>query len=503
MTATPEVRTEAETDVELAACFPASFLWGAATAAYQIEGATRDDGRGPSIWDQFSHTPGKTRDGDTGDVAADHYHLMERDVDLMARLGLGAYRFSIAWPRILPDGAGAANARGLDFYDRLVDRLLQRGIAPVPTLYHWDLPTALQDGGGWLTRGTALAFADYAEAVARRLGDRVTRWITLNEPWCSAYLGYGTGAHAPGMSSLEAAATAAHHLLLAHGWAVPRLRACSRADNRVGITLNLTPVYAADRRPDTLFAQQQADRFHNRWFLDPIFHGQYPARFFERLGVPQPPIADGDLAAIAAPLDFLGINYYSRLLMRAAEEQSQQPRSAPYFDGEIVGPVPGSAYSDMGWEIYPEGLVDILLRVHQDYHPAAIAVTENGAAFDDVWDGSDGVRDERRRDYLREHIQALAVARMLGVPVEGYFAWSLMDNFEWAEGYSRRFGIVYVDYPSQRRIVKESGRWYAELLALHRAQTRRADGPGDGRGDDTSAVRPRRPSRPTQPRRRG
>jgi len=471
MTARPDLRADAEndatSDADLAACFPANFLWGAATAAYQIEGATREDGRGPSIWDRFSATPGKTKDGDTGDIAADHYHLMERDVGLMAGLGLGAYRFSIAWPRILPEGTGAVNARGLDFYDRLVDRLLERGIAPVATLYHWDLPAALEDRGGWLARDTALAFAEYAEVVTRRLGDRAIRWITLNEPWCSAYLGYGTGAHAPGVRSMGAAAAAAHHLLLAHGLAVPRLRASSRPDTPVGITLNLTPVYAADDRPETLRAQRQADRFHNRWFLDPIFHGAYPAGLFEGLDAPPPPIQDGDLASIAAPLDFLGVNYYSRNLIRG--------------DGDR-GPAPDSAYTDMGWEIYPEGLADMLLRVHHDYAPRAIAVTENGAAFHDAWDGGPRVRDARRADYLREHIQALAVARLLGVPVEGYFAWSLMDNFEWAEGYSRRFGIVYVDYPSGRRIVKDSGRWYAELLATHRAQA--------ARGDAVVAVRP-------------
>jgi beta-glucosidase len=465
---------ETEMDTELAAAFPASFLWGAATASFQIEGATREDGRGPSIWDRFCATPGCVKDGDTGDVAVDHYHLMERDVELMARLGLSAYRFSIAWPRVLPEGRGAVNARGLDFYDRLVDKLLAHGIAPVPTLYHWDLPAALEDEGGWLNRGTALAFAEYAEVVARRLGDRVPSWITLNEPWCAAYLGYGTGSHAPGLRSMAAAMTAGHHMLLGHGLAVPRLRELARPGSQVGITLNLTPIYAADRRTETLIAQQQADRFHNRWFLDPIFVGAYPARFFERLDVAAPAIAEGDLETIAAPLDFLGVNYYSRLMIRAESEDAtgDQPRTGPYFNGQIVGPLAGSSYTAMGWEIYPEGLVDLLLRLHQEYSPPAILITENGAAYDDVWDGGERVLDLKRREYLREHIQALAVALMLDVPVQGYFAWSLMDNFEWAEGYSRRFGMVYVDYPSRRRIVKESGRWYADFLATHRAQAR-------------------------------
>jgi beta-glucosidase len=472
MTATPEVRAESERDEELAACFPPTFLWGAATAAYQIEGAASDGGRGPSIWDHFSRTPGKTQDGDTGDVAADHYHRMGDDVELMATLGLGAYRFSIAWPRIVPNGMGPVNAQGLDFYDRLVDQLLERGIIPMPTLYHWDLPLALHERGGWLNRATAVAFAEYAETVAGRLGDRVTRWITLNEPWCSSYLGYGTGVHAPGSSSIEAAVTAAHHLLLAHGLAVPRLRAHARSDAQVGITLNLTPVYAADSRAETLRAQQRVDSFHNRWFLDPIFRGTYPEHFFEELGVPPPPIGDGDLARIAVPIDFLGVNYYSRLLIRAHDAHDSPPDWSPYSGAQIVGPVLGSSYTDMGWEVYPEGLADVLLSVSQDYNPRAILVTENGAAYPDIWEGGDHVHDAQRVKYLRQHIHALAVSLLVGVPVEGYFAWSLMDNFEWAEGYSRRFGLAYVDYPSQRRIVKDSGRWYSELLAFHRDQSK-------------------------------
>ncbi len=300
------------------------------------------------------------------------------------------------------------------------------------------------------------------------------RWITLNEPWCAAYLGYGTGVHAPGVQGMQAAVTAAHHLLLAHGLAVPRLRALSRPTSQVGITLNLTPIYAADRRPATLVAQQQADRFHNRWFLDPIFVGAYPARFFERLAVSEPEIADGDLATIAAPLDFLGVNYYSRLVIEARSEGARS-RTGPYFDGQVVGPLPGSASTAMGWEVYPEGLLDLLLRLQQEYSPPAILVTENGAAYDDEWDGGDRVVDVQRRQYLREHLEALAVALLLGVPVEGYCAWSLLDNFEWAEGYSRRFGIVYVDYPTQRRVIKESGRWYAGLLAAHRERAHRIE----------------------------
>jgi beta-glucosidase len=473
MTATPDTRTDAARQRDLASSFPATFLWGAATAAYQVEGATREDGRGPSIWDQFAKTPGKVRDGDTGDVATDHYHLMEHDIDLMAHLGLRAYRFSIAWPRVLPEGRGTVNAAGLDFYDRLVDRLLERRITPVATLYHWDLPLALHERGGWLSRETALAFAEYAEVVARRLGDRVARWITLNEPWCSAYLGYGTGVHAPGMRDMQAAVDAAHHLLLAHGLAMPRLRALVQPHAQVGITLNLTPIYAVDNRQETLRAVRRMDMFHNRWFLDPTFRATYPERLFADLGTSSPPVQGDDLATIAAPLDFLGVNYYSRLLIRGQDVQRLRASSAPLFEAsEAVGPVPGSVYTAMGWEVYPDGLVDIVLRVHNDYAPRAITVTENGAAYADVWDGGDRVHDARRKEYLRKHIQALAVALLLGAPLDGYFAWSLLDNFEWAEGYSRRFGIVYVDYPTQRRVIKDSGRWYAELVAAHGAAYR-------------------------------
>jgi beta-glucosidase len=456
--------------------FPAGFMWGAATAAYQVEGAARKDGRGPSIWDHFAATPGNTYRGETGDVAADHYHQMEQDVALMAELGIGAYRFSISWPRVLPQGTGIVNPRGLDFYDRLVDTLLSNGITPVATLYHWDLPLALHEQGGWLTRDTAHAFAAYAEVVARRLGDRIAWWITLNEPWCSAYLGYGIGVHAPGVRDRRAAATAGHHLLLAHGLAIPRLRTHTRPEAQLGIALNLTPVYAADDRAQTLRAQTLADIFHNRWFLDPIFRGVYPAELEPDLVVSPLSIEDGDLALIAAPLDFLGVNYYSRLLVRA-HGQAQQggslqvPVSETY---EVVGPVPGSAYTEMGWEVYPQGLIDLLARVDREYTPRAIAVTENGAAYSDRWDGGEQVRDPQRVKYLRLHIQALAETLARGIPLKGYLLWSLLDNYEWAEGYSKRFGIVYVDYPTQRRIVKDSGRWYAAFLEAQRERSKGA-----------------------------
>lgn len=445
--------------------FPATFLWGAATSAYQIEGAIAEDGRGPSIWDRFAATPGATYQGHTGTVAADHYHRMYDDVRLMAKLGLGAYRFSIAWPRVLPEGTGAVNARGLDFYDRLVDALLARGITPAITLYHWDLPLALEKRGGWLNREIAYAFADYAEIVARRLGDRVDWWLTHNEPWCAAFLGYGIGIHAPGMKDLGAACVAGHHLLLSHGLALPRLRAHTHQDAQLGITLNLGPVYPNDETLETRQACARADAFVNRWFLDPIFRGSYPEGLFTNLGVAPPPVEPGDFAIIQAPIDYLGVNYYSRKVIRARREATSGALDPRGF--EEVARVPGASYTQMGpgWEVYPAGLTDLLVRLKDEYAPRAIVVTENGAAYDDQWDGSCQVNDPERLAYIREHIGALGRALAQDVPLRGYFLWSLLDNFEWAEGYSKRFGMIYVDYATQRRVVKASGRWYADFLA--------------------------------------
>jgi beta-glucosidase len=454
-------------DTHVTPVFPADFLWGAATASYQIEGAAYEDGRGPSIWDQFAAIPGKVHQGENGDVATDHYHRMPEDVALMAELGLNAYRFSIAWPRILPRGTGTVNEQGLDFYDRLVDTLLAQGITPLVTLYHWDLPLALHERGGWLNRDTAFAFADYAEVVARRLGDRVDWWVTLNEPWCSAHLGYGTGEHAPGIRNNQSVYIAAHHLLLAHGLALPRLRTHTRQQAQLGITLNLTPVYAANDHPETLDAVEWADKMSNRWFLDPIFRGTYPENLFADAGVAPPPIQDGDLDIIAAPIDLLGVNNYSRSLIRARVEENGAGNSTTRRY-EHVAVVEDSLYTEMGWEVYPRALTDVLVRVYRDYAPRAIVVTENGAAFADHWDGNDHVSDPQRVHYIREHLQALMQARAQEVPVRGYFVWSLLDNFEWAQGYSKRFGIVYVDYPTQRRIVKDSGRWYAAFIAAQR-----------------------------------
>ncbi len=460
-------------DAELAAAFPAGFLWGAATSSYQIEGAVREDGRAPSVWDQFAALPGATYQGQTGEIAADHYHHMQEDVALMAELNLNAYRFSLSWPRILPQGTGAVNKRGLDFYDRLVDALLAHGIQPLATLYHWDLPLVLQNRGGWLVRDTAYAFADFAEVVARRLGDRVHWWLTQNEPWCSAYLGYAQGIHAPGIRDKQLAVTAGHHLLLAHGLSVPRLRALSRDQSstqaQVGIALDFYPVYATDNRPETLLAVKRADTFRNRWFLDPLFRGRYPDDLFSDLGVTPPPIHEDDFAIISTPLDFLGVNYYSRWLVRGHTDSEAVAEDREPAEGyEIVERVHGASYTEMGWEVFPEGLANILTRLYREYALKAMVVTESGAAFNDHWDGKDNIHDQQRINYLRAHIQTVAQVLGQGVPIKGYFVWSFLDNFEWAEGYRKRFGLVYVDYPTQQRIIKDSGRWYADFIAAYR-----------------------------------
>jgi beta-glucosidase len=435
--------------------FPKDFIWGAATAAYQVEGAAHEDGRGLSIWDQFSATPGKTYQGETGDVATDHYHRMPADVALMKELNLQAYRFSVSWSRILPQGSGAVNPAGLDFYERLVDELLAQDITPMLTLYHWDLPLALHERGGWENRDTAYAFADYAEIMARRLGDRVKHWQTLNEPWCVAYLGYGLGIHAPGKQDFSVVGAVGHHLLLAHGLGVARLRQHCQPDIKVGITLNFTPGHGLDQHPSTLAAIEKDTR-GNGWFGDPIFRGQYPAGLFADLNSQEPTIAPDDFAIIGAPLDFLGVNYYTRSVYQYDPAAGKS---------QTVARVPGSKYTAMGWEIYPQGMTELLVWLQQRYAPPAILVTENGAAFDDIWDGAnDEVNDSERLSYIHDHIQAVGEAIKQGVPMQGYFAWSLMDNYEWMDGYSKRFGIIYVDYPTQRRIIKDSGRWYANLI---------------------------------------
>ena len=436
--------------------FPPGFVLGAATAAYQIEGGVREGGRGESIWDRFSHTPGKTYQGHTGDVACDHYHRWREDVALMADLGLRAYRFSVAWPRVLPQGRGAVNEAGLDFYDRLVDALLAHGIEPFVTLYHWDLPQALQEAGGWLERSIADRFAAYAAVVARRLGDRVRHWITLNEPWVFAFLGYWAGVHAPGLTDLTAALQAAHHSLLAHSRAADALRAEAGSPPRVGITLNLNPVDPASDRPADREAARRFDGYCNRWFLDPLFYGRYPPDMLAWWADRAPAMEADDLRGLPARLDFLGVNYYTRSVVGAGQEPPVQVRTHR----------PAGRYTEMGWEVYPDGLYHLLTRLHRDYDLPDLFITENGAAFPDRLQPGGVVDDPLRVEYLRDHLGAARRALDAGVPLRGYFAWSLLDNFEWAYGYSKRFGLVYVDYPTQARIVKASGRWLRRLIEV-------------------------------------
>ncbi len=449
------------------ASFPPGFLWGVATSAYQVEGATGADGRGESIWDRFAATPGAIEDGSDGRVACDHYHRWPEDVALMRQLGLNAYRFSIAWPRIQPLGRGAVNAAGLDFYDRLVDGLLEAGLAPMATLYHWDLPQALQDRGGWGSRDTASAFVDYAHAVSMRLGDRVTHWCTHNEPWCIAALGHEHGAHAPGLKDPALSLRVAHHLLLSHGWAVPVLRRnAPRAE--VGVVLIASHAEphtdsAADRE-----AARGFDALFNRWYLDPIFRGEYPADgVADRVRQGHLPpgelpfVRPGDLAAIAAPLDFLGLNYYSRTVLSGAPGPAGEPPP------RAVAMAPREQLTDMGWEVWPQGLEDLLLRLQRDYQPARIYITENGAAYGDLPNGDGRIHDARRRDYLAGHLRALSRAIAAGVPVGGYFHWSLLDNFEWAFGYTKRFGLVHVDLATQRRTLKDSAQFYGAVAAAN------------------------------------
>mgnify|MGYP001408566226 CR=1 FL=1 len=455
---TNEIAVLSSPDVELSRTFPTGFLWGAATASYQIEGAVNEDGRGVSIWDTFAATPGKILNGENGAVTIDHYHRMSADLDILSEIGLAAYRFSLAWPRILPNGSGTVNEKGLDFYDRMVDTLLAKGIRPFATLYHWDLPQSLQDAGGWTKRETAYRFADYAELVARRLGDRVQDWMTLNEPWCAAYLGYGNGVHAPGIKDRQTAVNAAHHLLLGHGLAVARIRESTPVTSRVGIVLNFTPVYPADDRPETVRDTALADMFSNRWFLEPVTRGNYPAGFFEAMQLVPPLIAEGDMEIISTPIDFMGVNNYTRNVVVGSP--------TPVLADEVrTVNVPGAIYTEMDWEVNPQSLTDLLVRLHDEYGVQNLYVTENGSAFADQWDGGEHIHDVQRVEYLRDYLTAVSAALKRGAPLRGYFVWSLMDNYEWERGYSKRFGVVYVDYPTQRRIIKDSGRWYQSFLA--------------------------------------
>jgi beta-glucosidase len=445
-----------------ARAFPNGFLWGAATAAYQVEGAVAEGGRGPSIWDTFSHTPGTIAGGETGDVATDHYHRYLADVDLMISLGLTAYRFSIAWPRVQPDGRGPANPAGLDFYDRLVDALQARGVTPLVTLYHWDLPQALEDAGGWPVRDTAARFADYAALVHDALGDRVDLWSTMNEPWCSAYLGYASGHHAPGRREPAASLAAMHHLLLGHGMAVNAMRSTARKDERFAIALNLVPMLAASDSAADQAAARQVDGMQNRAFLDPILRGSYPADVIEATrdvsdwGFVRP----GDAETIATPIDLLGVNYYFPLRVAAAPEGSGDSEY-PGTTGAQVLP-PEGPLTDMGWEVRPAALTELLGRLQREYG-IPMLITENGAAYPDVPEADGTVRDPLRVAYLEGHISALHDAITAGADVRGYFAWSLMDNFEWAHGYAMRFGLFRVDYTTLARHWKDSAHWYGEV----------------------------------------
>ncbi len=452
---------------------PAGFVLGSATAAYQIEGAFDEDGRGPSIWDTFSHTPGLTQAGDTGDVADDHYHRLDEDLDLMAELGLQAYRFSIAWSRILPTGRGPVNEAGIAFYSRLVDGLLARNIRPVATLYHWDLPQPLEDEGGWANRATAGAFADYARIIGAALGDRVHTWTTLNEPWCSAFLGYASGAHAPGKRDREASLKAAHHLNLAHGLGVQALRSVIRPDGLCSVTLNLhkfRPV--GETGPE---AEAKVSALGNDVFLGPILEGEYSAELLKVTAeiTDWSFVQDGDLAVIRQPIDVLGVNYYATSNVELWDgvsprrhEDGHSPSTGWSWPGaEDVEFIPTEGpHTEMGWNIDPAGLEEMLADLTARYPAQPLMITENGAAFADPV-GEDGVvHDADRIDYVRRHLAAVVRAVEAGADVRGYFLWSLMDNFEWAYGYSKRFGMVHVDYDTLRRTPKDSARWYADLI---------------------------------------
>lgn len=459
--------------------FPPGFVWGAATASYQIEGATGADGRSPSIWDTFSHTPGRTHNGDNGDVACDHYRRLDEDLDLLAALGVGSYRFSVAWPRVQPDGKGPANPAGLDFYRRLVGGLRDRGIAPTATLYHWDLPQALEDAGGWVARDTAERFAEYAAVVGEALGDGVERWITVNEPWCSSFHGYGNGLHAPGRTDTGAAVAAVHHLLLGHGKAVEALRAGGARS--VGITLNLVPVRAASEHEADAAAARRMDGYANRMFLDPLFRGRYPSDMAEAFSSARPGLGvvePGDLEVIGQPLDFLGVNYYSPAIVAdpsrldearraglVASERHAERVAAELGVARVVRA--GSDRTAMDWEIEPSGLTDLLVGIARDYPVPPLYVTENGAAFCDYVDPDGRVQDPARVEYLDGHLRAVAQAIGEGVEVRGYFCWSLLDNFEWAYGFAKRFGLVWVDYATGARIPKSSFSWYRDVIAAN------------------------------------
>lgn len=443
--------------------FPKDFRWGAATSATQIEGSPHADGRGPSIWDTFAATPGAIEDASTPDVACDHYHRWRDDLARMADLGLTAYRFSIAWPRILPEGRGVPNPRGLDFYDALVDGLLEAGIAPFATLYHWDLPQALQDHGGWASRETVRAFADYADVVTARLGDRVSAWTTHNEPWCIAHLGHHEGKQAPGLRDPLVGLAAAHHVLLSHGEALPVIRA-NAPDAEVGIVLNLVPGECVEDSRAGAEVVRSFDGFFNRWYLDPLLRGAYPQDVIDdRIAqgdltdASLPFVRDGDLDVIGRPIDYLGVNYYTRAVFEVGAQGEPVPVTVGTPDQR----------NDMGWEDHPAGLTRILTRLHEEYRVPRLYVTENGGAWSDAPDTDGRVRDHRKIRYLHGHLNAALDAIDAGVPLAGYFAWSLLDNWEWAHGFPMRFGFYWIDYDTQERIPKDSAHWYRDVVACH------------------------------------
>ena len=441
---------------------PDSFLFGLATAAYQIEGAADIDGRGPSIWDAFSHTENKVKNNDNGDVACDHYHLWESDLDLLKSMHVDAYRFSFSWPRIQPDGRGAINEKGLAFYDRLIDGCLDRGLQPFATLYHWDLPLALHQDGGWTHRDTAHAFANYAALITERFGDRLATLTTFNEPWCSSMLGYLYGVHAPGTKDLSLALKTVHFQHLGHALAVQRIKQLNPS-LKTGIVLNLQSVYSGTDSEADHKACARHEIFHNGIYLEPLFQGHYPAEFVEELGQHLPPSWEQDMATMNQPLDFWGLNYYCPArVVHHPGTKTPYPRS---MEAPANADVPRT---DIGWEIDASSLHDLLLKLYKNYQLPPCYITENGACFNEEPVDGD-VQDSRRLQYLQQHIQAVNDACCEGIPIHGYFAWSLMDNFEWAEGYTMRFGLVHVDYETQVRTIKESGKWYATLALSHRA----------------------------------
>ena len=429
------------------------FIWGVATSSYQIEGAANEDGRGKSIWDTFCKVPGKVANFDNGDMACDHYHRYKEDLDLMKWMGVKAYRFSVAWPRVIPDGVGRVNEMGLDFYDRLIDSLLEREIAPWLTMYHWDLPEALQLRGGWNNREVVEWFGEYAEVLTSRFGDRVKNWMTLNEPLCSAWLGHLYGDMAPGIKDLQTALNVSHHLLMSHGLACQVIRS-NVSEANVGIVINVTPAVPATDSQEDSNAAQLADGFDNRWFLDPVFGRTYPADVIDTLGA-SPEIHSGDMKLIAQDLDFLGVNFYFR--QTVAADQNSKPLPIRSVNRENV------KRTAMNWEVHPQAFEEILLRISKEYSPKAIYITENGSAWnDEVINGE--IIDDERIDYLARHLDVMRSAKNQGAPILGYFAWSFLDNFEWAYGYEKRFGLIYVDYKTQKRTPKKSAFFYRQLL---------------------------------------